>query len=126
MRRAKDDDLAYPEVILVCSAELDDAASFFDQRWPEVRVICDPQRIVYGQFGLDRGKPLQVMGPGVWWSGLRALLKGHGIGAPKGDLLQMSGAFLIQDREVVWSHEYRHSGDHPDFTSLPSACGSAP
>jgi hypothetical protein len=32
----------------------------------------------------------------------------------------MPGAFLVQGDRVLWQHEYRHAGDHPDFRELAS------
>jgi len=102
----------------VCPAAPADAALFFASHWSEAPVVCDPDKSLYARFGLARGTLWQVLGPRVWWPGLRGLLKGYGVGRPKGDPLQMSGAFLVQRHAVTWAHTYRHSGDHPDFPGL--------
>ena len=118
MRRAHQDNDDYPGVVLVSPAGAADAAPFFAAHWPEALVICDPEKSLYAKFGLVRGTLLQVLGPRVWWPGLRGLLRGHGVGKPKGDPLQMSGAFVVQGGVVTWAHAYRHSADHPDFVGL--------
>jgi hypothetical protein len=30
----------------------------------------------------------------------------------------MPGVFLVEDGRVVWQHDYRHAGDHPDFAAI--------
>lgn len=68
---------------------------------------------LFATFGLQRGTFLQRFGPAVWLHGLRAVLKGHGVGAPRGDPLQVPGAFVVRDGEVPWSHRANHAGDQP-------------
>lgn len=95
-----------------------EAAPFFAKHWPEARVISDPEQHFYKSFGIGQGSLGQIVGTGVWFAGLRALVSGHGIGIPRGDVKQMSGAVLVKDGYLAWQHHYRNSSDHPDFEAL--------
>ena len=70
-------------------------------------------------FGLKRGGWSQVAGWKVWIPAIRAIGQGYTIGRPVGDAWQMPGAVLVHGERIVWRHDYRHSGDHPDFRSVP-------
>ncbi len=118
VRRAKNEHDDYPEVVLVCLTGPQDAEEFFATRWPEAQVICDPDKKLYQQFGMVRVSVFRLLGPSAWWSGLRALMAGHGMGSPKGDPMQMSGALVTRDQKIIWRHVYRHAGDHPEFGTV--------
>ncbi|MCB9871695.1 MAG: hypothetical protein H6837_17710 [Planctomycetes bacterium] len=96
------------------------AAQLFPELWPEARVVCDEAKVLYTAFGVTRGGLGQVLGPRVWLAGARALLAGHGVGRPSGDVWQMSGAFLVRAGRVLRVHRYAHSADHPDFDAFGS------
>jgi len=88
--------------------------------WPGVPAIADPQRELYAAFGLQRTTAMQLFGPRAIGHGLRAIFKGHGIGSPRGaDVMQMPGAFLVHDRQLVWQHPFRGgAGDLPDWLEV--------
>ena len=75
----------------------------------------------YEAFGIGKGTLRQYLGLSAIRAGFSALLKGHGVGKPVGDPTRMSGAVAIRDHRVVWTHTYRHSGDHPDFDHIRTA-----
>jgi hypothetical protein len=115
-------DAAFPSVLFVCMGNETEAREFFDAHWPGARAVCDPEKRVYEAFGLTQGTPMQMFGPRAWACGLRAVSKGHFIGMKVvGDPWLMPGAFLIQDRKIVWTHEFASAGDRPDWKSLPIA-----
>ena len=93
-------------------------AAFFRRSWPEARAVSDATQRFYAALGLRRGTWAQLFGPGVLAQGLRAALKGHGVGRPVGDPLLMPGVFLAHKDRILWQHAYRHVGDHPDFARL--------
>ena len=97
------------------------AEPFFAKRAPKARAIADPEGTVFNAFALTQGSMMQLLGPGTWWRGLRALLKGNSVGIPAGNERQMPGAFLVQGRKVRWLHRARHSADHPDLTGMMHA-----
>jgi len=52
------------------------------------------------------------------WPGARA--EGHGGGERTGDIWRLPGVFLVQGARVLWSHEYRYAGDHPEWDRIPA------
>lgn len=99
---------------------------FFQERWPEARAIADPRRVLYKAFGVGTGKPLQLIGPGVFTSAARAMSKGHLQGETVGDALVMPGLFVVQDHHITWEYPYKHAGDHPNWARLPELAGIQP
>jgi hypothetical protein len=61
-----------------------------------------------------------MFAPDVWACGMRATLKGGMVGRPAGDPWQMPGLFLVQGPGILWQHNFRHAGDHPDFATVAS------
>lgn len=49
----------------------------------------------------------------------RALDKGNERDPRNGNVFRMPGAFLVQGDEVLWHHDFQHSGELPDFENLP-------
>jgi hypothetical protein len=80
--------------------------------------VADLPRYFYRAFGLERGNLRQMLAPDVWVCGLRAAAKGNIAGAPVGDAWQMPGLFLVQGDKILWRHNFRHAGDHPDFAAI--------
>jgi len=58
-------------------------------------MISDPHRELYRMFHLGRMSPLGIMAPSLFIKGLSAISKGHHLGIPQGDLLQLPGIFVI-------------------------------
>lgn len=92
---------------------------FFEKYWPEAVSIRDSRRKIYKSFGLGRGSMWQVFGPKSVGCALKTGLKGHAIGKVVGDPFQMPGLFLIHKKKVIWSFEYAHVGQNPNFSTLP-------
>jgi len=109
----------YPHVLFVAQGSEATTKKFFQDHWPEASAISDSEHRLYQAFEIRRGSFPQLFSPAVLLCGLRGLAKGHGIGLPKSDPFIMPGAFFIRGAEIVWSHEYRHAGDHPDFHRIP-------
>jgi peroxiredoxin len=80
--------------------------------------ISDPERRLYQAVGLARGGMLQVAGPDVWLPGLASLLTGHLPGIPTADVLQMPGAFLIQDGKIIRAYRNKTSAERVDYCEL--------
>ena len=107
-----------PRTIFVTMGNTRENQAFFGRLWPEARVVSDPDRELYDAFGLARGSVLQLFGPSVWSAGLRSAMKGNLVGMPVGDPFQMPGMFLVEGRDVLWSHTFAHAGDTPDLRTL--------
>lgn len=111
MRFAKSLNIAF-----VAMATPEQATEFLQGYRMPHPMICDPDKELYGHFGLGRGTPGQMFGPRMFLRGFGAVLRGHWVGMPIGDPWQMPGIFVIQPGgEVSW--EYR-SSDAADNLSL--------
>lgn len=87
----------------------------------DVERVSDPGQDLYRAFGLRRGRFGQLFHPKVLWRGLvAALFRGHGVGRPVGDALQMPGAFLVRDGEVLRAFRHSTAADAPDYEDLAS------
>jgi uncharacterized membrane protein HdeD (DUF308 family) len=80
--------------------------------------FADPDRLLYRAVGLGRGSFAQLLGPRVWIPGVRAALRGHGIGALEGDGFQMPGAFVIHRGVVVRAYRHASAADRPNLKEL--------
>lgn len=118
VRKAAAEDAGYPDVLLVSLASVEANKDFFAGRWPDARVVADPQKVVFEGFGRRRGSLLQLLGPRVMLRAFGALLRGHGVGRPQGDPTVMPGVFVVDGADVLWAQDPRHVADHPDFAAL--------
>jgi hypothetical protein len=98
--------------------------AFFADFDPGARAVADPDRVLYAAFGLERGRGAQLVSPAVFAAGLRAVAKGTLIGLPVGDVLQLSGEFVVADGAILWSHRAEHTGDHPSLDDVARAAHS--
>jgi len=80
--------------------------------------IADPMCELYRAFGLGKGGFLELFGPRVWLRGAIAFFKGCGVGPIAGDGLQMPGAFLFRDGEIISSQPAHRASDLPDLPAL--------
>jgi hypothetical protein len=119
LRRAAEADSNYPPILFVYQATVEQGTSFFERGWPAARAIADPDRQLYEAFGIERGNSEQFANIGVIACGIRATLKGNFNGRLQGDPRLMPGLFLVAYDAILWQHDYRNLGDHPDFAALP-------
>ena len=108
----------FPPVLLVHMGSPEEGERFFAERWPEARAVSDESRGLYAAFSLKRGTAGQLFGARVWMAGLKAALLGHGVGAPVGDPLMLSGWFLVEHGEVLWGHRHEHAGAERRWDAL--------
>jgi peroxiredoxin len=81
--------------------------------------IRDEKRALYRAFGLGRGRLWQLVGPQLWWRGLRAIATyGQSIAPSGGDLFQMPGVFLLYHGQILRSFRHQTAADRPDFLTL--------
>lgn len=88
--------------------------------WREVSAIADPEMRLYRLFGIECGSLRQMLSPGVVACGTRATVKDNFGGRAIGDPRLMSGLFAIEDERVIWRHDFRYVGDHPDLAAIPA------
>ena len=119
LREFVEADRRFPPVLFFFQGSPTEGRAFLRRYWPAARAVSDPELRVYAAFGVERGGLRQMFGPGVWAAKRRAESKGHESGERSGDIFMMPGAFLVEGGRVLWSHHYRHAGDHPEFERLP-------
>ncbi len=105
------------ELVLVHMLQVGKETEYLGER-SGIRRIADPRCELYRAFGLGKGGFLELFGPQVWWRGAVALFKGCGVGHLAGDGLQMPGAFLFREGEIVASQRARSASDLPDMTGI--------
>jgi len=112
------------EVALVVMGTAEEAKQFRESLQLGFRVLVDPDQSVYQAFQVHRGSLWQVAGPQLWMSGLKSVVR-SGLGRPRGDLMQLSGTFLIDTSgEVVWSFRATDSSQFPNIDDIIFAADS--
>lgn len=106
--------------VLVHMMPDDDAAQAFfaEYNLEDLPRISDPERKLYQAFDLSRGTFSQLLGPAVWWRGFKAFIAGNPVGKLKGDGMQMPGAFIIKDSQIVIANRFKTAGDRVDFEQM--------
>jgi len=110
----------FPNVMFVHMGSVEEGDTFFRKFWDEVPAISDPNKTLYSEFGVERGSFNELLGPSVVACGFRAVAKGNFVGKPVGDPLVMPGMFYVETDTILWKHNFKHIGDHPDFAKIPS------
>ncbi len=80
--------------------------------------IADPHCDLYRVFGLGKGGFWELFGPRVWYRGALAFFKGCGVGMLKGDGLQMPGAFVFKDGQILQVQKPETAADLPSVEAL--------
>jgi hypothetical protein len=124
--RARLAELKVQPVLVHMGTDQESLKLFQDYDVQDVPRISDPGCELYRAYGLGRGGASQVLGPSVWWRGLKAaVFQRHGIGRLVGDGFQMPGVFLIRDGKIVAESRHQTSGDRPDLCKLAISGSSA-
>ncbi len=101
-------------VALITMGRPAEAAAFCRAQRLPYRCLSDPARRSYRAFGLRRGTPIDVMGPGPAIAALRAAGKGYFVGRPVGDVYQLGCIFLVTtDGRIAFARYPSHAGDQP-------------
>jgi hypothetical protein len=118
LRRLAETDPTLPRVLFVHQGSVEDAAEVFTEFWPEARAVSDPELVLYGAFGIRRGGPAMMFGPGLWRKSIRAFRKGYRQSGVQGDPWLLPAAFLVRGGRVTARHYARDAGDHADYRAL--------
>ncbi len=123
MRREKDAfDRLGAAVVLVGLGSVEQTAAFkerFDVPFP---MIADPEKQLFEAFRLKQASAGSLLSAKMVFRGVTAMAKGHGIGVPKGDVLQLPGVFIIDtDGRILFSHHASGPADHPPPEKLLAA-----
>lgn len=106
-------------IAFVCMADVEKAAEFKQKMRTPHTFIADPNREVYQAFGLGKGESKQVFNPKVFAKGMGAILAGHFVGQPVGDVWQMPGIFVINPQgEIIWEYKSVDIADNPNADQL--------
>ena len=121
LRRARSEIPGFPKTLLFFQGDVAQGARFFRTHWPEAHAVADKERLFFEAFGCPRATLRQLFGVRALAAGWRALRKGNGLGKPVGDPAVMPGALLLRGERIVWTHEFGHAGDHPDWSEVVHA-----
>jgi len=118
-RQRADIQAAGARIVFVHMAPEADAKAFFDgYGMADVQRISDPEGKLYRAFGLERAGIKEMLSPSVWTRGISAILRGNLPGIPRGDMLRMPGAFVVNQGRVSKSHFHQTIADRPDLSGI--------
>ena len=115
---------ANTSVLAVSQATPTVLAKFLQHSPQPFPVVCDPDRIAYRAFDLERTSWLSFFHPVTVWEYLSLIVRGGKVRVPyRGeDVLQLGGDFVL-DRtgNVVFEYRSRTATDRPSIAALLAA-----
>ena len=123
MRRNKQSfEKAGAQVVLVGMGTPSESVEFAAKFKVPFPMVADPEKKLYRKFELKRMSTLGFLSPSLTLKGVAAIVGGHGIGMPQGDVRQLPGVFIIDTAgEIVFSHFSSNPADHPDAKTIIDA-----
>jgi len=119
--KAEDFENIPARVVLVGMGSPKESKAFIKRFQIPFPLICDPERSLYGAYGLKRMGVLDFISPSLAIKSLSAVAQGNLAGIPQGDVKQLAGVFVIDAYGVI---QYRHlSADPADFPSAEDVLG---
>ncbi len=85
--------------------------------------FSDPEGRLYRAFGIGHAGPGFLLDPRLWARGLAALVSGHGLGVPRGDVHRLAGVFLLHKGQVVRGRPLATVYERPDYLTLAEKPG---
>jgi len=121
VRSAIEADSAYPPVLFFYQGTVADGREFFARYFPGARAVADLDRKFYAAAGVRQAPVVQLLSPRLMISAVRATVKGNTqrIGRVTGDPMTMPAVMVFQHGQIIWQHEFKHAGDHPQFATIP-------
>jgi len=114
------------DVVAVFQYRAEPTAHFCRRRGAPFDCLGDPEREAYRAVGLERGGPLEYLGPRAAVGWLKAAAHGNFGGRPQGDVAQRPGTFVVApDGTVVLAHYNRNSADNPSTAEVLAAVREA-
>lgn len=94
----------------------DESLQWCQGKQSNLRVLVDPERQVYGMWGLGLGGADHLLDPRVLYSLCKVHLKGSRDRDPSGTRWQRSGMFAVDGDDVIrFVHTADRAGDMPDI-----------
>ena len=114
-------------VVLVGLGTPSESAEFAAKYNVPFAIVADKDKKLYRKFGLKQMSTLGFLSPGLALKGMAAIVGGHGIGMPQGDVRQLPGVFIINTAgQIVFSHFASNPADHPDAETIIAAIRKRP
>jgi len=114
------------DVVAVFQYRAEPTFHFCRRRGAPFDCLGDPEREAYQAVGLEDGGLLEYMGPRAAVGWLKAASHGNFGGAPKGDVAQRPGTFVVApDGTVAFAHYNRNSADNPSNAQVIDAVREA-
>ena len=102
-------------VVLVGLGTPEETAAFKAQFNVPFPMISDSEKHIFSAFHLKQTSVGSLLSAGMAIKGLSAMVRGHRMGIPKGDVRQLPGVFIIDTHgRIRFSHFARDPADHPD------------
>ena len=100
-------------MVLFAMASVEAVTPWIQRRWPDATVVCDPEAAILQRLGTRRMRGWQLLSPKIWWRAIRATLRGHLLGSPRGGDVWILGAGLLLASEgaVLWHHRSSDPSD---------------
>lgn len=110
------------QVVLVGMGTPSESAEFAAKFNVPFPIVTDSQKRLYRKFKLKQMSTLGFFSPSVAIKGVAAIVGGHGIGMPHGDVRQLPGVFIIDTAGlIVFSHFSSNPADHPGPKTILAA-----
>ena len=101
-------------VVLVGLGTVEETARFKTQFDIPYDMIADPEKALYRAFDLKQASTGKLLSVGMAVKGVSAILRGHGLGMPKGDVRQLPGVFIIDTGgKLRYRYDAEGPADHP-------------
>ena len=124
-RNKKSFEKAKAQVLLVGMGKPAESAEFAAKYNVPFPIVADPEKRLYRKYGLKQMSTLGLFSPSLAIKGISAIVGGHGIGMPQGDVRQLPGVFIINTAGlIVYSHFSSNPADHPDAQTIIAALGA--
>jgi peroxiredoxin len=115
-------DKAGARVVLVGMGTVAECADFARERDVPFPIISDPAKKLYQAFKLKRMPPWGILSPTLAAKGIAAMGRGHALGKPVGDMLQLPGVFVIDtDGRIVFSRPADDAAGRLDIETILGA-----
>jgi peroxiredoxin len=110
------------QVVLVGLGTRAEALDFIRRFGVPFPIIVDPEKHLYRTYGLKRASFMQLVTPEILLKGLKSMREGHLPGRPQGDVQQLPGAFVINQKGyILLSHFAQNAADHLSVDEIIAA-----